>query len=150
MIIKLPSGMVPDRLEINGGFALALAQNLNAASANLANVNSGASTAVTLTAAQIVQGIINQTGSPAGAVTDTTDTATAIIGAHGSLIPLDGSFSRTIQLINTTGQAITVAGGTGVTVSGTATIATGAYRYFLLNVASASTVTLTNIGGGTL
>lgn len=60
-----------------------------------------------------------------------------------------GSISFEIR-ISTSGAGLTISAGTGVTISGTATIATGAYRDFLVNMTSPTTAVVTNLGGGTL
>lgn len=98
----------------------------------------------TLTAALLAAGIVSRGGAQAAAFTDTTDTATNIIAQIGYLY---GSIK--IRIINTTADVQTIAGGTGVTISGTATLAAGTFRDFLLTMDTNNTVTLTNIGSGT-
>jgi hypothetical protein len=59
------------------------------------------------------------------------------------------SYTLTIQNNNTSSGAITLTGGTGVTITGTNTIAITASRTFVVNITSPTTVTLTNVAGGT-
>ena len=151
--LQLPSGRTPDPSSSFGhDAAIALLSSQVQLAVTFAT---GASTANTLTAASLVtNGVILRTGSPGAGVTDTTDTAVNIISAMGggvpAIVPLNGTYGEVFRLVNTTGQAITVAGGTGVTVSGTATVANNAWRDFIMSPTSASTLTMTNIGGGTV
>lgn len=89
---------------------------------------------VTLTIDQMF-GLLN--GTPTGAATYTTPTATALCNAFPSVASGGGpatNFGLLFVVINTSGGAntITMAGGTGVTASGTLTIAQNNSRVFLL------------------
>lgn len=55
------------------------------------------------------------------------------------------SYTLTINNFNNTSGAITLTGGTGVTISGTNTIAINTQRVFIVTVTSPNTVTLTNL-----
>lgn len=111
-------------------------------------------TGVTLTAAQLTSAqnitLIRNAG-PAAAFTDTTDTAANIAKAIPALAKAPGGFAYPIRIriVNNTTQTQTIAGGTGVTVSGTATLATLTYRDFILQQTSATAFTLTDVGSGT-
>jgi len=95
----------------------------------------------TIPAASLITNLLSRTGT--GGVTDTTDTASNLIlamlgqgaylggGANAGLGVQPGAAWR-LRYLNTTAGTITVAGGTGVTISGTATLATGTYRDFLV------------------
>ncbi len=96
----------------------------------------------TITAALLLGLIVSRGGSQAGAFTDTTDTAANIISAFGG-----NAGTVRVRIINNTADTQTIAGGTGVTIVGTATLATNTFRDFLITMAG-STVTLTNIGSG--
>ncbi len=148
MIFTIPGGIVPDNVGMWGFFGLA--QNLNTYSDNSSAQASSTATTFTVPAAAIKAGIIFRTGSAGGGVADTTDTAVNILTAFGNTVPVNGTFQKIVRWLNATGQTITVGGGTGVTVSGTATVSDGSYRDFLLTVTSATAITLTNIGGGTV
>lgn len=87
----------------------------NAKVASIAAVSSASS--VTLTAAQLTGGVINRTGVGA-AQTDTTDTAANIDTALGSP-PVGMSFQYSYA--NATANSVTMAGGSNVTIIGTAT-----------------------------
>lgn len=150
VMIAMPKGVTPDVSAQWGLFALINAANNFSESP--VTVNS-ALTAVSITAAQMVGfGLILRTGAPAGAVTDTLDTAVNIIAAMGgpSLVPLDGSYSEPMRVLNSTGQTITITTNTGLTLTGTMTIANGAWRDFKLTPTSATAVTVLNAGGGTV
>jgi hypothetical protein len=105
---------------------------------------------VTLTAAQIVEGLITRTG--AGPYTDTTPTAALIVAA----IP-GAEVGSSFEFIVTNGMrgALTISGGTGVTISSAeAVIPAGYSREFIARVTNATTsseaVTITGkqaIGG---
>ena len=105
-------------------------------------------TGVTLSAAEMVGGWILRTGAATGAVTDTTDTAANLVAAYNASDTQVGS-SFLLGINNTTGQTLTLAAGSGVTVSGTATINDNNTRVFLgvfTDVTSGSqAVMLTNI-----
>lgn len=84
---------------------------------------SASATGITLTTTQLINGIM--THSPAGAVADTTPTATAIIAALPSCY-VSGTTASTFEftLLNTAAgaNAITLTGGTNVTIVGTAAV----------------------------
>lgn len=93
----------------------------------------------TLTAAAIAGGVINRSG-PTAAYTDTTDTAANIIAALPNA-QLGQSWEATI--VNTTGFAETIAGGTGVTLSGLAgPIPPNATARYLCTYSGAGAVTM--------
>jgi hypothetical protein len=112
-------------------------------------------TPLTLLAAKIAgaqEVTVNLTAALAGAGTVTTDTAANIIAAIP--VTLNGSavgVSFRLRIINSSSGAFawTVAGGTGVTITGTATIAQNTWREFIVTVTGAATVTLQSIGTGT-
>lgn len=100
----------------------------------------------TITAALFGGQIISRGGAQTAAFTDTTDTAANIIAQFGS-----NTGTLKIRILNTTADVETIAGGAGVTIDGNDTIAAGAYRDFLVSMnATNSTVTLTNLGTGTV
>jgi hypothetical protein len=146
----VPPGIVPDNAGMWGLWGAV--QNLEQVDAiGFNTVASATSTAVTATAAGVAGGILNRTGSPGSGVTETTPTAAQIIAALPNTIPLDGTYQFKFRYINNAmGQTVTWTAGSGVTVTGTATIATSAWREFMLTVDSATAVTFTNIGGGSL
>lgn len=126
----------------------ALAQN---ASPVFGNWNStlipNSLSATTYLGNQLVGGIIRRFGFGA-ATTDSTDTATNIVNAiPGAVV------GQTFPLIiaNLGSGALTIAGGTGVTMAGTAVVASQAMRLFLGQVTGSAAVTITNQfqwGGG--
>lgn len=145
----VPAGIVPDNAGMWGLWGAV--QNLEQVDAIGFNSVASSATTVTATAAGVSGGILNRTGSPAGGVTETTPTAAQIIAALPNTIPLDGTYQFKFRYINNSlGQTVTWTGGSGVTVTGTATIATNAWREFLLTVDSPTAVTFTNLGGGSL
>jgi hypothetical protein len=114
---------------------------VNSLSIVVQNVNSAVSTATgtTLTAAQIVGGIINRTGTSAG-FTDTTDTAVNLVAAIGIPSAQIG-FSFNFTIINNTLYAQTLTGGTGVTVSGVTVIPANTIVQYLVTYTAANTFT---------
>lgn len=126
-----------------GSFQPSLAYNTNAAVAS-----------ATLPAANLTGGAVEVdlalTGTLTGAATATTDTAANIIAAIPVRQVYPG-FTYKLRILNQSGGAFTwtVAGGTGVTVTGTATIAQNTHRDFLVKIGSnMTTVTLQNVGSG--
>lgn len=99
---------------------------------------------VTLTVAALLGGLIQ--GTPTGAATYTSPTATAIINALAEVSnPYIGqSFEFTILNTSAGANTITFAGGTGVTlVGGTLTIAQNAARKFIAVVTSVTSPAIT-------
>lgn len=100
------------------------------------------------TAAGIVGGIIARTG-PAGAFSDTTDTAANIIAAvHGAAV----GQSWELTYINATAFVATLIAGGGVTLTnlsgGTLTVAPNSWARMLVTVATAFTVTMQILAEG--
>jgi hypothetical protein len=95
---------------------------------------------VTLTAAQMLSGMIFRSG--AAAVSDTTPTAAALIAAMGT--PPNGT-SRLIVIRNANSDTLTLLAGTTVTITGTATIATLTTAIYILRKTSSTAVTLTRL-----
>lgn len=79
-----------------------------------------ATASATLTAVQMLGGILEAT--PTAAVTYTTITGTLLEAALPSGIANDDSFELTIINLGGVGNIITLAGGTGVTIVGSATV----------------------------
>lgn len=102
--------------------------------------------AATYLGTQMVGGIIRRF-SPGAAFTDCTDTATNIIAA----IP-GAKVNQTFPLLiaNLGSGLETLAGGTGVTIAGTAAIASATARLYLGQVTGSAAVTLTNCFGWNL
>jgi hypothetical protein len=88
----------------------------------------------TLTAAQSYNSIVR--GIPTSTATYTTDTAANIISAIGGDCAVGTSFRVVVLNAAATAITITFAGGTGVTVSGVATVAQSASKEFIGYVAN--------------
>ena len=130
----------------------ALAVNGSPAFGNWNLTKTSAVSANTIQGNQMVGGIYARI-SPGAAFTDSTDTATNIINSiPGAVV------NQTFPLIiaNLGSGLMTLAAGTGVTLSGTAAIGSATARLFLGQVTGSAAVTLTgcfgwNLGtGGTL
>jgi ABC-type Fe3+ transport system permease subunit len=94
--------------------------------------------AVTWTAAQLLGGFIRH--DPAGNVSDVTDTAANLVAAiPGAAV--GASFTCHFQNDADASETITLTGGTGVTIAGTATIAQNSCKNFLF--------VITNVTAGT-
>lgn len=140
-----PPGMTPDDSALFG--LIGFMANSEAVDNDLIAVAGGAATAVTLTAAAMIQNFINFSSTAGGGITATTPTAAQIIAALPPTIP-PGGFNYSVFFINDNGgQTVTLTAGSGVTILGTATIATNTTRQFLICVnTNANTVTIINIG----
>src|SRR5579859_3574915 len=100
---------------------------------------------MTLTAAQFApsaggyDATVELTGVQTGAFNITTPTAAQILAALGN--PLPGQTFR-VKVINQSTGAFTgtLVGGSGVTITGTATIAQNTWREFIVSVVSATVV----------
>lgn len=101
-----------------------------------------AATTDTLTAFQIGEGIVVRSGATT-AVTATTDTAANIINALGPTTYAGQSFMMIYVNLNTASGAVTVAAGTGVTLSGTTSVPIAAVRFFIGTVTNIVTPTVT-------
>lgn len=110
-----------------------------------ANATSGTTTAAAgdLTGAQNVF----LTLSAVGAANFTTRTAAQMYGDMSNIRPGDTYFCR---ILNTSGGTTTLVGGTGVTITGTATISAGAFVDWAVTVTSASAITFQRVGSGTV
>lgn len=109
-----------------------------------ANAQSGAGTAAAgdLTGAAVTVCTYNAVG----AATLTTRTAAQMVADGGLTV---GS-AYLLVIRNTSGGTTTIGQGAGVTVSGTATLATNTYRLFAVTVQSPTALTLTNLGSGSV
>ncbi|HEY6924777.1 MAG TPA: hypothetical protein VI653_14985 [Steroidobacteraceae bacterium] len=114
-----------------------------------------ATSATTLSAASLTgaadEVILNMTGALAAGAVATTDTAANIIAAIPQAQRFPGANYK-LRIINSSTGAFawTVAGGSGVTVTGTATVTQNTWREFMVTLGnSLTTVTLQSIGTGT-
>jgi hypothetical protein len=100
----------------------------------------------TITAAGIVGGVTSRTGSQSATpFTDTTDTAANIIAAlPGAAVGMSFEYTYT----NTTNATATLAGGTGVTVSGVTSVTAGKSVRYLVTYTAAATLTMVAISVG--
>ena len=99
---------------------------------------------VTYTAAQFLGGLI-QRDPAGGARTDVTPTATAILNAIGST-QIGSGFLLVIKNTADAAETITMSGGTGVTIVGTATIAQNNTKLFLIHKTGLATVKMESLG----
>ena len=102
----------------------------------------------TLSAANSYNTIIS--GVPTAAATYTTATAAAIVAAIGGDCAVGTTFMVVVLNASAGANAITIAGGTDVTVSGVATVAQNASKVFLGSVtnvtAGSEAITLYGLG----
>lgn len=113
----------------------------------------------TLTAA-LLAGASENYISQSGATALTTDTAVNIIAqivsaiqtaAKGAFpLPNIQGMTFTTYVRNTNASTLTLTAGTGVTITGTATIATGVERQYMVTISSPTTVALQDLGGSTV
>lgn len=115
----------------------------------------------TLTAAQ-VSGAQETVLASSGATSLTLPTAAQLFLALQNLVPNFGGvlgvggtgssivgLSYKLRVINTNAGTLTIVTGTGITLTGTATIVTQAFRDFLVTITSPTTATVTSIGSAT-
>lgn len=129
---------------IDGGALNKLVAQLNGLSFSAPYTNTAITTvgAGSLTVAALTGGLITRTG-PTAVFTDTTVTAAALDAAMGASAPV--GFNRLIEYKNSTAFAATIAGGTGVTVSGRTVVNGNSVGLFLLTKTAAATYTLVGI-----
>ena len=96
--------------------------------------------AATYTGTQLTGGFIRR-GGQAVATTDSTDTATNIVNAIPGAV-VGQTFP--VMIANLSSAALTVAAGTGVTLTGTAAISRFSTRLYLATVTGSAAVTMTN------
>lgn len=141
---------LPNKYQL--GFRLFRGEDLNAISnaANLGTLGAGnvltsdtTVGAATLSAAEMVGGLIARSGSVA-AFTDTTDTGTALDAALGNAAITGANWL--LEIKNTTAFAETIAGGTGVTVSGRTVVTPNSVGTYLLTRTGVGTYTMFGIG----
>ncbi len=106
-----------------------------------AALQSAAIPAASMTGADFV--VFDNTGTTPGTLT--TDTAANIIAASPGW-QIGQSYMLRIRNDSGSANTATIAGGTGVTVTGTATIAQYVARDFIVTYTSAGAVTLQNVG----
>lgn len=105
-------------------------------------------------AAGIITGALSVFAVFTNAVPGTQTTRTAaqlyadLLLAFGATA-LPTTLTYDLQITNTGAGTLTLAGGTGVTVTGTATIAQNTTRQFVVQVTSPTTVVITSVGTGT-
>lgn len=144
VVFPVPLGITPDKTAMWGMFGLM--QNVNKCSQSMTSAATSG-TDITLTGAQLATGLTQLNTGASGAFTITTPTASGIVAEFGDTVPLDGTFSKQIDIVNNNvGQTGTLTAGTGVTVVGTATIATNTKRSFVLRLLNSAAVSITNIG----
>lgn len=149
IIMPLPSGM--QGVDPLGGAGLlpAFIANANAYAASMGSY--ATTTAPTISAADVVRGIIQLNAGAGAGYAVTLPTTAQILGALGASVPQDGSFTKVVRIVNnSSGQTATLtAGDTPTSVIGTATVANDTARDFAMRVMGSS-LRFTNIGSLTL
>lgn len=132
------------------------AYNVDAAGQTLGNSGSSFTTDAVVGAHTLVQNSMTGAGTvyilvtAAGGVNVTTRTAAQIyadLAAQLGFNPPIG-YSYEVVFVNTGGGQITVVGGAGVTVTGTATVANAVTRIYIVTISGPSQVVLQNVGAG--
>jgi len=149
IIMPLPRGMQGVDSLGGAGLLQAFMANANAHAAAMASY--ATTSAPTISAADLLSGIIQLNTGASGGFAVTLPTTQQILGALGPSVPQDGSFTKIVTIVNNSvGQTATLtAGDTPTTIIGTATIATAVSRLYAMRV-MASAITFTNIGALTL
>ena len=109
---------------------------------NYSTVTNASTTALTLTPANCANGILNAwlVASGGSANTNTTDTATAIINGYWPNVFVGAT--SPLVIFNLNSGTMTLAGGTGVTITGTATIVTTAAYFGVVKCTNLANPTL--------
>lgn len=115
----------------------------------VAKISSNATVGNTTAAAGDITGAQNVflTLSAIGDANYTTRTAAQMYADLNNIKPGDTYFLR---ISNSSGGTATLVGGSGVTISGTATVASGAAGDFVVTVTSSSAITITRVGTGSV
>lgn len=130
-----PAMFLYEKMEAQQALPLGAYGNIPALTGNV-----GATITGTVPSTQMA-GLLNQT--PGAAITDTTDTATNLCALF-PVVQNQGAFSWDLWSKNIgAGGIITWAGGAGVTLVGTGTIATNSVRHFKVTVNGCGTGTPT-------
>ncbi|HLJ26568.1 MAG TPA: hypothetical protein VKY85_07645 [Candidatus Angelobacter sp.] len=115
--------------------------------------NSTALSNATLTQGLMTGGFwVNLTTTANGANALTTRTAAQLFAdlqASLSVTP-PANFTYMLRITNTGNNTVTLTAGAGVTINGTATIATNTFRDFMVTVNNAGQVTIQSVGVGTI
>ena len=150
-IIKaLPAGIVPDSASDFG--VQGLNANVNKLVSEGISTITTAGTNTTLTTDQLFTKNIVLTSGASGGFTLTLPTTSAIFSALGPTIGVDGNSSFPLYICNQgTSQTMTLtAGDSSTTVSSTEnTLATNISGKWIVNITTASTLTVTRVFGGT-
>lgn len=149
IIMGIPAGMQGVDPQGGAGLLPAFMNNANAYAASMGSY--ATTTAPTLSAADVVRGIVQLNTGAGGAYAATLPTTAQILGQLGASVRQDGTFTKIVRIVNNdSGQTATLtAGDTPTSIVGTATIATNTARDFAMRV-MASAIVFTNIGSLTL
>ena len=136
-------GDLPDGPSTAAAFnALALAAAPQVIPHRYSPVTNASTTALALTPANAAEGIVNASivASGGSANTNTTDTATAIINGYWPNAFVGATAFA--DFVNLNSGTMTLAGGTGVTISGTATVPTLSWARYRAKVTNLANPTL--------
>jgi hypothetical protein len=145
IVQPMPPGLVADPSALYG--LIQLMQNLIAYSQMLISGSVASVSNINLTVAQLGAGVLRLTGTASGGFTITMPSTASILSVLKG-VPVDGSFSKRITIINdNTGQTGTLTiGDSSTTLTGTMTLATNTVRDFILTVTGAGTIGVQNLG----
>lgn len=149
IIMPMPSGQQGVDPLGGAGFPNAILANVNAYALSMGSY--ATTTAPSISAADVVRGIIQLNAGAGAGYAATLPTTAQILGALGASVPQDGTFTKIVRIVNNaSGQTATLtAGDAPTTITGTATIATSVCRDYAMRVL-ASSISFTNIGSLTL
>jgi hypothetical protein len=98
-------------------------------------------------AGNILAGFCVLNAGATGTLTATLPTTSSIISALGPSIPLDGSYSEPIHIMNNSGQTMSLAAGdSNTTIIGSTSTVTGNVRKLMLRVLNSSNISISNVG----
>lgn len=141
---------------VGGNGLIGLMNNVNNYAESLSSITTSGTTITLIAAAaaignppsgNILQGFTVLNAGATGALTVNLPVTSQIIAALGNAIALDGSYQEPVHIMNNSGQTATLtAGDANTTMFGSAAVAVGSVRKFILRVLNSSNVTFTNVG----
>lgn len=144
MVAAVTQKFIPGPRLIDGSDLNTLVDQINGVLVNegqMSNTDVSDATGATLTAAQVVAGLITRTG-PTAVFTDTTPTAVLLVAALPGVV---AGQSFMFYTKNMTAFNQTIAAGSGVTLSGNVIVPAHTVGAFLVTVSSATAVAMRNL-----
>jgi hypothetical protein len=146
VIFPIPAGQQGvDAAGANG--LIGLMANANAYAESLSSIATTVGGATVIVPAQLLSGAIQLNAGATGAFNLTLPSTGSVISALPASIPLDGSYTERLTIVNQSAQVANVTPGDGgTTIVGATVIGSSTARTYLLRILGSSTMSLTNMG----